>query len=355
MSPFRTRCISWALACCLLSCLVGVITLYAPKADETSASDSVSVPDGAELKSFAFKAMGTQFTVRYYHDWKDSDDAKSLVQDVIDQVADLERTISARDAQSELSRLNDAAMSQLRVRISPQMAVSLSFALQAASSADGAFDPTVAPLVRLWHLARRTGKLPTAEQIAEAKSLVGYNLVQVIYEDSSEEFYVQYYKLGIQFDLGGIGKGMAVDLIASTLFFANKIKQYCISSTSDVLVGDPPPNRKTWRVGLHQAGVPERDWKQIELPPNHAVSTSGMTHQYLTIDGVLYSHVVDVRTGLGSTNPQTCTVIVENSAALADALATGVSQMREEKVDSCLKPFNARRVELKQFTIENGR
>ena len=56
------------------------------------------------------------------------------------------------------------------------------------------------------------------------------------------------------------------------------------------------------------------------------MSTSGDAEQYVTLDGVRYSHIVDPRTGMALTGPAAVTVIAPNGLT-SDVLATAVSVM----------------------------
>jgi thiamine biosynthesis lipoprotein len=88
-----------------------------------------------------------------------------------------------------------------------------------------------------------------------------------------------------------------------------------VALSGDIAVGDPPPHREGWII---QAG------KSSYTLRNAAVSTSGDTEQFVEIDGVRYSHIVDPATGLGLRNSEEVSITAPDGA-IADALATACS------------------------------
>ena len=95
-------------------------------------------------------------------------------------------------------------------------------------------------------------------------------------------------------------------------------------------MGDPPPGRKGWRVLLAPAEIARTgDGRMVEVA-NGAVATSGDVFQYLEIDGVRYSHIVDPRTCLGLTNRAQVTVVASDGMT-ADSLATSLSVLPPEQ------------------------
>lgn len=182
----------------------------------------------------------------------------------------------------------------------------------------GAFDVTVGPVVRLWRRARRAGELPSAERLQRARDLVGYPLVRL----DSQHRTVELLKPDMRLDLGGIAKGYAVDE-ALVAIQKRGIRRALVDAGGDIALGDPPPGRTGWRIGiarLEADGPPSR----FVLLARAAIATSGDTWQYVEIGGRRYSHIVDPRTGLGLTDHSSVTVVAPKGI-LADALASAVS------------------------------
>ena len=133
---------------------------------------------------------------------------------------------------------------------------------------------------------------------------------------------------GMRLDLGGMGKGFAVDRMAEMLK-TRGICSFFIDSTSDVLAGAPPPGEPGWRLRVDTG----KGQGEVLLLSHAAVSTSGSARQMVKIGGKAYSHVLAPRSGLGVTEGRQVSVRA-SSAALADALATAGCVMREEEFRS---------------------
>ena len=262
--------------------------------------------------------MGTVFTVRAYpgHGMDAAQTEKACMESLACAVR-WEKVMSAMDAGSGLARLN-AAENGVSVPVSPELEKALLLALDYARLTKGAFDPTLGPCIRLWKKSRRHGVLPSGGELERALRASGWEKLSVGKGAAVKTV------PGMRVDLGGMGKGFAVDRMAEILR-KRGIRSFFIDSTSDVMAGAPPPGERGWRLL-----VDEGNGKNTVLLLSHAaVSTSGSARQMAKIGGAEYSHVLDPRTGLGMTEGRQVSVQAP-SAALADALATAGNVMREE-------------------------
>jgi thiamine biosynthesis lipoprotein len=128
----------------------------------------------------------------------------------------------------------------------------------------------------------------------------------------------------MRLDLGGIAKGYASDAALSVLR-EQGIMRALVAGSGDIAVGDPPPGRNGWRIGiapLELKGSPSR----YVLLANAAVSTSGDSMQHVVIGGKQFSHVIDPATGRALTDHCSVTVIAADCTT-TDGLSTGVSVM----------------------------
>lgn len=306
-------------ACC--ACLLAAAEISRGQERETASSpleplSCVHASDGRVTVRGA--AMGTVFTVRAYpgHGMDAAETEKACMEALACAVR-WEKVMSAMDAESGLARLN-AAGNGVSVPVSPELERALLLALDYARLTKGSFDPTLGPCIRLWKKSRRRGALPSSGELECALRASGWEKLRVGKGTAVKTV------PGMRVDLGGIGKGFAVDRMAEILREGG-ISSFFIDSTSDVLAGAPPPGERGWRLL-----VDEGNGKNTVLLLSHAaVSTSGNARQMVKIGGTAYSHVLDPRTGLGVTEGRQVSVQAP-SAALADALATAGSVMREE-------------------------
>jgi thiamine biosynthesis lipoprotein len=265
--------------------------------------------------------MGVPFKIILYA--PDSATANSAFHAAFLQIAALNRVLSDYDSQSELSRLSRSAGADEDVRVSDPLWTVLARSQALAERSAGAFDVTVGPYVRLWRRARRSKEMPSPQRLAEARAAVGYQFLKLNPQTHSACLLKPHMRL----DLGGIAMGYAVDETLK-LLRARGISRALVDASGDIGVGDPPPGKKGWTIGvvpLSSDGTPTR---QILLA-NAAVTTAGDAFQHVVIDGKRYSHIVDPRTGLGMTDRLGVTVIASDCIT-ADSLDTAVSVMGPE-------------------------
>jgi thiamine biosynthesis lipoprotein len=230
------------------------------------------------------------------------------------RIAELDNTFSDYRPQSEARRLSDSGGEWTPVSV--EMLEVLSRSIEIARLTDGAFDPTVAPLVALWREARRTGAMPSAGAIDSARSKVGWRRIAL---DSVRR--AARLTAGTRLDFGGIAKGYIVGEAARELR-SRGIASMLVEAGGDIIVGAAPPEAQGWRIDVGDSLV---------TLANIAISTSGAERQHAVIDGRRYSHVVDPRTGIALTNDWTVRVIGPDPA-ITDAAATAIGVLGPDGV-----------------------
>ncbi|MGE4001886.1 MAG: FAD:protein FMN transferase, partial [Planctomycetaceae bacterium] len=157
------------------------------------------------------------------------------------------------------------------------------------------------------------------------RRLVGYEQVQL---DSLTQT-VTLGQAGMRLDLGGIAKGYAADE-ALRVLQEHGIEHALIDAGGDIVTGQPPPGADGWRIGIAPLDAPDGDPQRFLRLGNAAVATSGDASQFVEIDGIRYSHIMDPRTGLGLTTRSSVTIVAPDGIA-ADSLASAVSVLGPER------------------------
>jgi len=235
------------------------------------------------------------------------------------RIAELDRTFSDYDSESEAMQLCRDANAGRAARVSDDLFSVLDASCELSRRSDGAFDVTVGPLVKLWRRARRKTELPDPKQIAEARTLVDYR--QIVLDRDKRTVLLN--RTGLQLDFGGIAKGYAAQEAVKTLRAAG-IDRALVAIAGDIAAGDAPPDAPGWKVGIAPLDRPDGAPSHWVKLVNAAVSTSGDAFQFVEIDGVRYSHIVDPKTGLGLTRSSSVTVIAKDGA-IADGLDTAAN------------------------------
>jgi thiamine biosynthesis lipoprotein len=290
------------------------------------------------------KHMGSDFTVKLYA--PSAEEAEKAFQAAFGLIAEYDRMMSDYNSESELSQLGKHSPQAKPVSVSQPLWEVLARACEISEKTDGAFDVTVGPLTKLWRRARRQRELPTDEERSEALASVGWQNVEL----DREHHTVRLTKPRMRLDLGGIAPGYAADQALAKIQ-ALGYKSALVDASGDVVLGDPPPGEKGWKIGiapLKAEGPPDR----FLLLANSAISTSGDAFRGIEIDGVRYSHIVDPKTGIGVKHRSSVTVIAPNGTT-ADALATAMSIAGPEAGMSLLKKFPGTEVRF-VYQIDQG-
>lgn len=297
----------------VLACLLCIATPAATTAD-----------NAPRFERFAFESVEMAVPVKIILYAPDRDSAKRAADAAFDRIRQLNGILSDYDSKSELRRLCETAGSGRAVPVGDDLWRVLTAAQVFSKQSDGAFDITVGPVVRLWRRARRQRRLPSADRLRTARQLVGHQLVAMDPKTRS----VRLARAGMRLDLGGIAKGYATDEALAVLQ-KHRITRALVDAGGDIRLGDPPPDRRGWRIGVApldaKAGASLHLWLS-----NCAVATSGDAWQFVEIRGVRYSHIVDPRTGLGLTDHSSVTIVAPDGIT-ADALASAVSVLGPDK------------------------
>jgi thiamine biosynthesis lipoprotein len=285
---------------------------------------AASAPAGGTLERFAFSEvhMGVPVKIALYT--ADERAANLAAKAVYARFAELNQMLSDYDPESELSKLSQTSPHAKPIPVSEPLWEVLVRSQQLSKQTGGAFDVTVGPLVRLWRRARRNGQLPSADRVEKAKLAVGYEKLQL----DEDQHAVRLTHAEMRLDLGGIAMGYAVDE-GLKILAKRGIKSAMIDASGDIGVSDAPPESAGWRIGIVPLKA-DADPSTYLILANAAVTTSGDAFQFVEVDGVRYSHIVDPKTGYGLTRHCAVTIVAPDCIT-ADSLATAVSVLERKE------------------------
>jgi thiamine biosynthesis lipoprotein len=255
---------------------------------------------------------------------RDNATAQKVAEAAFFRFHQLNALLSDYDPQSELRRLCDTSTGGHPVRVSDDLWRVLVRAIELSERSGGAFDVTISPVVHLWRSARQTKELPSPESIRGALSRVGYRSVRLDRDRQTVELLKPHMRL----DLGGIAKGYAVDE-AMAVLGKHGITRMMVEAGGNIGLGDPPPGRLGWRIGIAPPDVrsPPREYLWLS---RCAISTSGDMWQYAIIGGKRYSHLIDPKTGMALTDRSSVTVVGPDGLS-TDGLSSAVAILGPRK------------------------
>ena len=284
-----------------------------PKTDQPA----VQPPQETYLLEIAREAMAVEFQV-LLNASQQSAAAESAVA-ALDLVERLEAQMTVYRESSEVSRVNQRAFEEA-VAIERRLFALFQLALQISRDTGGAYDMTSGPLSKVWGFYRRQGRMPGEPEIIDALSRVGYQ--KVLLDEASQT--IRFAVAGMELNLGGIGKGHALDRM-SELLQQNGVEHFLLhGGHSSVLArgsrAGADSDQPGWTVGLaHPLRAGER-LAEFRLH-NQALGTSGSGTQYFYHQGQRYGHIIDPRSGQPAGAVLSSTVIAP-TAAESDALST---------------------------------
>lgn len=263
---------------------------------------------GAEWYSHDYNVMGTTAKVELWHE--DAVVGKQLLQLVEADMRRIDEAMSPYKETSELSKVNREAAAH-PVTISQELFDLLKTSVRFSELTDGAFDITFSSVGYLYDY--RAGKQPDDKTIAE--HLPGINYRHLILDDKNRT--VKFARPGVRIDLGGIGKGHAVDS-AIALLKRHGVEHAFVNAGGDSFVlGDR--GGRPWFIAVRHPR--DRQRQLVSLPlVDLAISTSGDYERFfIDENGVRQHHILNPKTGKSAVESQSVSIIANNSTT-ADAL-----------------------------------
>jgi len=272
--------------CALLGCF-SVVAVWAQGPRTERAGPHTT--NQAKLYEQSRPAMGTEFKIYLYAE--QDEQAEAWFGAAFAEIERLDETLSNYKPESELSRINRLAGHQM-VTTDPEMYALLQTCIEYSRRSGGTFDITVGPLMRAWGFFRGQGKYPAPWQLDKAREKVGWQKVQLDPAGRTVHFAVD----GMELDLGGIGKGYAVDRVIRQLRMAG-VKAAMVDAGSSTLYAiGAPPGKKGWLVGVPKPGDRSQTISTVLLK-DESLSTSGSYEKFFQLNGRTYCHIMDPRTG----------------------------------------------------------
>jgi len=263
--------------------------------------------------------MGTLVRIKLYA--ADQEHAKAGFRAAFERIAELDRTLSDYQPDSELNQLCRTAAGH-PVNISDDLYRVLSAAQELAKESGGAFDVTQGPVILLWRNARRDRILPDPSALRAAAGRSGFTNLHLNQVGPTAVLD----RPDMQLDVGGIAKGYAADAALEVLNRMG-ITSALVAASGDLAFSHAPPGQRGWKIGLDSLDDsldrPDAPFSRVLELSDAAVSTSGDTEQFAELNGKRYSHIIDPATSQALTDSVTVSVIARRGIT-ADSLATAV-------------------------------
>ena len=213
-------------------------------------------------------------------------------------------------ALSELSRLNASAGRPFVA--SPMLFALIRLALDLAERSGGLFDPTVLAHLVTSGYDRSFDLVPPVRSATPGASRRHFTWRDVSLDAATRRIDMPE---GCGIDLGGIGKGWAVDRLAAILG-----TPCLVNGGGDVYASGTPPDDDAWRVGVADPFHAERDLFMLRVVDRGVATSSSLKRRWRVGDAMLH-HLIDPRTGRPSDSDAVQVTVVAQTATEADYLA----------------------------------
>ena len=262
-----------------------------------------------EKVTFNGETMGTYYNIIYLHP-----DATSYKVTIDSLLVEWNKSLSTYISDSEISQFNRNDSFKFN---SPYFYPVLVKSKQVYKATNGAFDPTVMPLVNAWGFGPEENELPDSAQIDELKKLVGFNKILF---DSYE---VRKSLSGMSLDFSAIAKGYGVDVVGE-LLESKGIENYLVDIGGEILCKGLNDRGTQWTTGIEDPSVDifDRKIKAIIEVTDKGIATSGNYRNFYVKDGKKYAHTISPYTGYPVEHSMLSATVIAGDCMTADAFAT---------------------------------
>jgi len=262
------------------------------------------------------EAQGTTYHIKY-----NGIDAVDYQIEIDSILLDIDNSMSTYVSSSTISRVNST---DSIFEIDPYFAEVFSKAKGVHHSTNGAFDPTVMPLVNAWGFGHQEKKKIDNALIQSLLPLVNFDAVVI--ENKTEKLFKS--NVHVQLDFNAIAQGYTVDVIGEYLEFKG-IENYLVEVGGEVAAKGLSENDEIWRIGIDKPidNANEREIQAIINLSNRALATSGNYRKYYIKEGTKYAHTINPKTGYPVRHSLLSVTVIANDCITADAYATAFMVM----------------------------
>lgn len=272
------------------------------------------------------ETMGATYHITYFdskrRDFKSSIDSLLLV---------VNKAISNYDPLSEVSQFN---LSNRSVAIKlPYFFHAIQKSSEVFKASNGAFDPTVMPLVNAWGFGPGRAINPDSVKVDSIKAFVGFEKIRFT-RDSVIKLDPR-----MQLDFGGIGQGYGADLITDFLKSKGITNMLVELGGEGMAVGKNLKTNKPWQIGIldPNSTLENQFFKAYITLTDKSFTTSGNYFNYYEIGDKKYSHIIDPTTGFPVQLHILSASVFTTDCIMADAWATALMVLGHEKAIQLVK------------------
>ena len=306
----------------------------------------------ADFQVIQGEAQGTTYTIQLVGE------GEKVNKKEIDQLLkDFDASLSTYKTNSEISTFNKASFYHAFPDKENYFKSCLEKSQFVYNLSNGAFDPTVFPLIDAWGFYKEI-KTPLLNK-AQADSILEFVSFEknklMVYKFQNDSVILFKRDERMKLDFNAIAQGLAVDFMAKLM--ANKgYKNFYIELGGEIRVSGTNKEGNKWRIGIDTPKTKgERSIQEILQVSNKSIATSGNYRKFYEVDGIKYGHTIDPKTGMQAQQTLLSATVVTEECALADGFATAFMVMGLEKTKAFLKKNKRLGIEVLLIYNEKGK
>lgn len=376
--------------------------------EQTKADASTSTTSPQEYSKTDF-VMSTVLSEKIYG-------TKDVTQNIKEELDKLEKEqLSWREDSSVVSKINADAQKGTKTKLDSDMTSWVETSLELAKRSNGAFDPTIGRLTRLWNIEGDNPKVPSKQEIKNTLKDTGYTKIHLekvetqntattkknvdkdntdknedvannttdnvtkdianntadntaLNEEKSETTDKKtntdeavssiYIEDQCTLDLGAVGKGIACDVAQNYLKQQKEVSGAVIAVGGSILLYGSKADGTNWNVAVQNPrGQDGEAMGVLSLSGTTNVSTSGDYEKYFMQNGKRYHHILNPSTGYPAESGLISVTVVSDNGLLSDGLSTACFVLGKEKGQKLLETYGAEGIFIdqnKKVTVTKG-
>lgn len=300
-------------------CSYLLLSSCTPTKDDISSAIKEVTPH--EIKGEVF---GSYFIIKYRGNYA-PDIFRTEVAAFFD---DFNTEFSTYQKDSVITQFNELSVNE-KLNVRPRFIDMLKLAQKFYQETQGAFDPTLSPVIKLWGFGGgKRAKAPSPAEIKKALSKIGFPSIK--WDEKSLQVWKE--KEGITLDVNAFAPGWAADLIGE-LLLDKKIAHFMVDISGEILVRGERGPGSPWIMGIEKPSKNLGEGVQLAFKlKSGAIATSGNYRQFYDEEGERFSHILDPKTGKPVTHSIASASVIAESCAEADAWSTAMMVVGKEGI-----------------------
>lgn len=254
-------------------------------------------------------AQGTTYNIVYI-----SEDGVDYQRSIDSTLIAIDNSLSTYQKKSIISKFNQA---DSILEVDKMFTDVFNISKKVYEASEGAFDPTIAPIVNAWGFGFENLYATDSSTIDSLNTFVDFTKITLVNSNVIKA------KKGMMLDFNAVAQGYSVDVLAD-LLEVRGISNYLVEVGGELKAKGVNLNDTLWRIGIDKPleGLEERELEAIVNLENKALATSGNYRKFYEKGGMKFSHTINPKTGYPVVHNLLSATVVTGNCGEADAYAT---------------------------------